>query len=136
MRMILSLRSFLLALVVLVTSTASFAQVGISVSFGPPALPVYEQPLCPGDGYIWTPGYWAWDDDGGDYYWVPGTWILAPQVGFLWTPALLGLGTKALLFFMTAIGGRMSVSTEESFTASAILVRLRRRTLGRRPLLL
>jgi hypothetical protein len=27
------------------------------------------QPICPGEGYIWTPGYWAWDGD--DYYWVP-----------------------------------------------------------------
>ena len=58
--------------------------VGISVQFGPPALPVYEQPVCPGDGYIWTPGYWAYSDDDG-YYWVPGTWVLAP-VGLLWTP--------------------------------------------------
>ena len=25
-----------------------------------------------------------------DYYWVPGTWVLAPQVGFLWTPGYWG----------------------------------------------
>jgi hypothetical protein len=55
------------------------AQMRISVSFGPPAIPVYEQPLCPGEGYIWTPGYWAWDDVEADYYWVPGTWVLAGQ---------------------------------------------------------
>ena len=72
--------------VMLAISSASFGQVRIAVSFGPPALPIYEQPLCPGDGYIWTPGYWAWSDDDGDYYWVPGTWILAPEVGYLWTP--------------------------------------------------
>jgi len=77
---------FLFALVMVVVSATSFAQVGISVSFGPPALPVYEQPLCPGDGYMWTPGYWAYDNDEGDYYWVPGTWVEAPEVGFLWTP--------------------------------------------------
>jgi hypothetical protein len=67
-------------------STASSAQigVGISVRVGPPALPVYAQPLCPGPGYFWTPGYWAWSDDDG-YYWVPGTWVIAP-VGMLWTP--------------------------------------------------
>src|SRR2546423_1706555 len=53
---------------VLALSTGSFAQVGISVSFGPPALPVYEQPVCPGEGYIWTPGSWAWDEDDGGYY--------------------------------------------------------------------
>src|SRR5215470_13323301 len=62
----------------------SFAEIDVVVSFGPPELPIYEQPFCPGDGYIWTPGYWAWD--GAEYYWVPGTWILAPEVGFLWTP--------------------------------------------------
>jgi hypothetical protein len=73
-------------------SAASFAQiaVGISVRFGPPAIPVYEQPVCPGAGYLWTPGYWAWDDVDG-YYWVPGTWVLAP-VGLLWTPGYWGWG--------------------------------------------
>jgi len=86
MRIISSIRMFLFALVMVVVSATSFAQVGISVSFGPPALPVYEQPLCPGDGYMWTPGYWAYDNDEGDYYWVPGTWVEAPEVGFLWTP--------------------------------------------------
>jgi hypothetical protein len=71
---------------VLSLSTASHAQIGfgISVRVGPPALPVYAQPLCPGPGYFWTPGYWAWSDDDG-YYWVPGTWVVAP-VGMLWTP--------------------------------------------------
>jgi hypothetical protein len=66
---------------------AAQVSVGISVGFAPPELPVYEQPLCPGEGYIWTPGYWAWDDDYDDYYWVPGTWVLAPEPGYLWTPA-------------------------------------------------
>jgi hypothetical protein len=72
--------------------------VGISVGFGPPELPVYEQPICPGDGYIWTPGYWAWDDDVQDYYWVPGTWVLAPQPGYLWTPGYWGWGGNAFFF--------------------------------------
>src|ERR1700739_2024023 len=71
------------------TSYAEVA-VGISVQFGPPALPVYAQPICPGPGYIWTPGYWAWSDDDG-YYWVPGTWVVAP-VGLLWTPGYWGWG--------------------------------------------
>ena len=71
-------------------SAASQAQiaVGISVRIGPPALPVYAQPICPGPGYIWTPGYWGWNDDDG-YYWVPGTWVVAP-VGMLWTPGYWG----------------------------------------------
>ena len=48
---------------VLFASSAALAQVAISVTIAPPELPVYEQPVCPGDGYIWTPGYWAWDGD-------------------------------------------------------------------------
>lgn len=76
----------ILSVSVLSLSTASSAQmaVGISVRVGPPALPVYAQPVCPGPGFFWTPGYWAWSDDDG-YYWVPGTWVVAP-VGMLWTP--------------------------------------------------
>lgn len=62
--------------------------VGVSVNIAPPALPVYVQPPCPEPGYIWTPGYWAWND--GAYYWVPGTWIEPPEVGFLWTPGYWG----------------------------------------------
>src|SRR5580692_9142453 len=86
MRIIFSIRSLLLTLGVLAISAASFAQigVGVSITIAPPDLPVYEQPLCPGEDYIWTPGYWAYADD--DYYWVPGTRIVAPEVGFLWTP--------------------------------------------------
>ncbi len=98
MMRILSLRAMLFAFVVLILSSASFGQVGISVSFGPPPLPVYEQPLCPGDGYIWTPGYWAWSEDAGDYYWVPGTWVLAPEAGFLWTPPYWGWADGAFIF--------------------------------------
>jgi len=79
-------RSLLFALVVVSLSGAVFGQIAISISFGPPALPIYEQPPCPAEGYIWTPGYWAFDQDYDDYYWVPGTWVEAPEVGLLWTP--------------------------------------------------
>jgi hypothetical protein len=58
--------------------------VGVTVGFAPPPLPVYVQPPCPSPGYVWAPGYWAYGDD--DYYWVPGTWVLAPEFGLLWTP--------------------------------------------------
>ena len=54
----------------------------------PPPLPDYVQPECPGDGYIWTPGYWAWGGTG--YYWVPGVWVMPPSVGLLWTPGYWG----------------------------------------------
>jgi hypothetical protein len=92
-------RMLLFAMAVLCISTASFAQVGVLITIAPPPLPVYEQPLCPGDGYIWTPGYWAYGDDFDDYYWVPGTWVLAPEVGFLWTPAYWGWGGDRFVFY-------------------------------------
>jgi hypothetical protein len=103
MRINLSVRSMTirlmsLALVILATSAASFGQFRVAITVGPPALPVYEQPICPGDGYLWTPGYWYWDDDISDYYWVPGTWVLAPEVGFLWTPGWWGWGGEAFLW--------------------------------------
>src|SRR5271157_2865781 len=88
----LALGVLMLTVSVLSLSMASSAQIGIGISvrIGPPALPVYAQPLCPGPGYLWTPGYWGWDPNVGDYYWVPGTWVYPPQVGFLWTPGWWG----------------------------------------------
>ena len=83
------LMGLLLGLAMPQASSAQIA-VGISVRIGPPALPVYVQPVCPAPGYIWAPGYWAYGDDG--YYWVPGTWVLAPEPGLLWTPGYWGWG--------------------------------------------
>jgi len=98
MRIIPSIRSLLLVLLVTFVSAAAFSQVGISITFGPPALPVYEQPLCPQEGYLWTPGYWAYDYDAGDYYWVPGTWVEAPEIGVLWTPGYWGWRDEGFFF--------------------------------------
>jgi hypothetical protein len=71
-------------------SSAQFTlSVGISIRTAPPALPVYTQPPCPMDGYLWTPGYWAYDEVDG-YYWVPGVWVRPAQPGFLWTPGYWG----------------------------------------------
>jgi hypothetical protein len=86
-----TLRYLVIAAAVLAFSVVSSAQIFLSVNFGPPALPVYPQPVCPTEGYIWTPGYWAWGPYG--YYWVPGTWVPAPQPGLLWTPGYWGYGT-------------------------------------------
>ena len=62
----------LLALVMIFMPARSSAQisVGVAVHIGPPALPVYEQPICPGAGYLWTPGYWGWG--GGGYFFHAG----------------------------------------------------------------
>ncbi len=89
MRKISVIYLLLFAILILAIAPASSAQVavGLSIRIGPPALPVYAQPICPGPGYLWTPGYWAYGPDG--YYWVPGTWVIAP-VGMLWTPGYWG----------------------------------------------
>ena len=65
------------------------AQISITVTTAPPPLPMYEQPPCPEEGWMWSPGYWAWSDDEG-YYWVPGTWVPAPYTGAMWTPPWWG----------------------------------------------
>ena len=88
MKIIRSLRLLVLALFVSLIPASSFAGVFISVNFAPPILPVYDQPPCPEPGLMWTPGYWAYGEDG--YYWVPGTWVPVPYEGAFWTPPYWG----------------------------------------------
>ncbi len=64
----------------------------------PPPIPDYEQPYCPGDNYIWTPGYWYFSPAIG-YYWVPGAWVLAPYIGALWTPGYWGFWGGRYLWY-------------------------------------
>ena len=92
-----SVRGWWLALAALLALFAGLAAVPspaaagvfVSVNFAPPPLPIYVQPMIPGPGYIWSPGYWAYDPIDG-YYWVPGTWVLPPYAGALWTPGWWG----------------------------------------------
>jgi hypothetical protein len=88
MRTFATIRKLLVVAALAVAPMASFAGIFISVGFAPPALPVYVQPVCPGDGYLWTPGYWAYGPGG--YYWVPGVWVEPPTIGYLWTPPYWG----------------------------------------------
>jgi hypothetical protein len=76
--------------VALLSPLAAWPQMSVSITMQPPPLPVYVQPPVPGDGYIWTPGYWAWSPSDGDYFWIPGTWVRAPRPGYLWTPGYWG----------------------------------------------
>jgi len=98
MRRLFSTRALFLTLLVFLVPAASRAQVsvGVSVRVGPPPLPVYEQPPCPVEGYMWTPGYWAYGDEG--YYWVPGVWVAPPRVGVLWTPGYWGWNEGVYVF--------------------------------------
>ncbi len=75
---------------------ASWSGPAIQAEEPPPPLPVYEQPPIPAPGYIWTPGYWAWNNY--DYYWVPGVWVAPPQPGVLWTPGYWAFVGGAYLF--------------------------------------
>lgn len=61
-----SIRKLVMAAALVLAPAASFAGVFISVNIAPPALPVYTQPVCPSEGYLWNPGYWAYGDAG--YY--------------------------------------------------------------------
>ena len=76
-------------------SYSLFAQ-SISITIEPPPLPVCEQPPCPGDGYFWVPGYWAYGEYG--YFWVHGYWIVAPEPGLLWTPGYWGYAGSAYIW--------------------------------------
>ena len=86
----------------------SQAFVDVSINIAPPVLPVYEQPVCPEEGYLWTPGYWGYGDEG--YFWVPGVWVQPPQVGFLWTPGYWGYN-RGLYVFNDGYWGPRSGST-------------------------
>jgi hypothetical protein len=95
MKMKLSTLAFAALLFVGLSLTSSFAQIGISIGIAPPPIPIYQQPYPPAEGYIWTPGYWAYDSD---YYWVPGVWVAPPRVGFLWTPGYWGYNGSNYFF--------------------------------------
>lgn len=69
---------------------AAPVDVSVTASTPPPALPDYDQPECPADGYLWQPGYWSYRVDGDGYYWVPGVWVAPPSPGLLWTPPYWG----------------------------------------------
>jgi YXWGXW repeat-containing protein len=96
MRVLRSARWLLLVALLALIPASSYAGVFISVGFAPPVLPVYVQPACPEPGLMWTPGYWAYGDDG--YYWVPGAWVPAPYEGALWTPPYWGWEGGLYLF--------------------------------------
>ena len=69
---------------------------GISASTAPPPLPTSDQPPCPEEGDLWTPGYWAWD--GVAYYWVPGAWVPPPRAGVFWTPGYWAYAGTVFVF--------------------------------------
>jgi hypothetical protein len=57
-----------------VPAAAAHAGVGVYVNVGGPR-PVEYVPPCPGNGYYWTPGYYAYGS------WVPGRWAVRAYYG-------------------------------------------------------
>src|ERR1700728_494537 len=96
MRKFSAVSSLFAGLALLSLPTVSFAGVFLSINIAPPALQVYQQPLCPTDGYLWTPGYWGYGNEG--YYWIRGAWVAPPQPGFLWTPGYWGFSDGLYAF--------------------------------------
>ena len=86
----MKLRSLLAALVLGILPVTAAQAVSVAITVAPPPIPVYEQPPCPVEGYLWTPGYYEYDYDAANYYWVDGLWVPPPTVGFLWTPGYWG----------------------------------------------
>lgn len=52
-------RALVPLVLLLVCAGPAAAAVNVSITVAPPALPLYVQSPCPGDGHLWTPGYWA-----------------------------------------------------------------------------
>jgi len=119
MRTTVAVRLLLCSFILLVFSHGAAAQIGIgvSVNFGPPAIPIYEQPICPADGYLWAPGYWAYDDD------VATTGYRGRGLSLRRLassgPLVIGAGAAMRSFSMKDIGGRRWASMAASITASA-----------------
>jgi hypothetical protein len=96
MRITSFMGAMLLSLLMAGTAEKANAGLFVSITVAPPPLVVYSQPALPGPGYMWTPGYWSWDEDAGDYFWVPGAWVLAPEPGLLWTPGYWGWSDEGI----------------------------------------
>jgi len=72
-----------MAVMLLLTAGAVFAQVSLGVRIGaPPAVRVQIQPRSPGDGYSWITGYWY--PVGNHYKWHDGYWTRPAYSGARW----------------------------------------------------
>jgi len=76
--------SLLIAAGILLAPAAGQAdsRVSIGIAIGPPPPYVVAHP-APAPGYVWAPGYWAWN--GYQHVWVGGHWIAA-RPGYAWVP--------------------------------------------------
>jgi len=96
------IRLLLLAVSMLFLPTASFAQVGVSVSIAPPELPVYDQPICPGTAISGRPGIGPGMVNITGYQ-AHGCWLRKPGTCGL---RAIGVGAAADSFSTMATGAR------------------------------
>jgi len=74
-------RNLLLSMA-LAAGSSAFAQLSINIVLAPPP-PMHEMvPVVP-PGYVWAPGYWAWNHDG--HIWVRGR-SMVQRAGYRWEP--------------------------------------------------
>jgi hypothetical protein len=61
----------------------AIGQIGIYIGRTPPPLRYEVRPAMPGEGYVWTEGYWG--NQGGRYVWRAGAWQRPPYEGGYWS---------------------------------------------------
>lgn len=68
----------------LAASPGAMAQVSVNIGINvPPPAPVYEVVPAPRPGYVWTPGYWDWNDRYHKHAWKQGYWV-AERPGYVY----------------------------------------------------
>ncbi len=66
----------------LLCAPAAFARVDVHVEVGvPPPVAVVETVPAPRSGYVYAPGYWAWNGD--RHVWIRGR-AIAERPGYYW----------------------------------------------------
>ena len=69
--------------VVLLMSSAAFAQISFGIQIGAPPPPrAYVVPARPGSEFTWVEGYWY--PQAGHYLWHDGYWTRPPYEGAYW----------------------------------------------------
>jgi len=72
------------------------ARGAVVVRFAPPAPRYAVVGVAPGQGYVWTEGFY--DYRGGGYAWVPGRWMRPPHPRAVWVPGTWVQGHRGYEF--------------------------------------
>jgi len=83
-------------------------------------IPEYDQPEAPGDDYLWTPGYWAYAQDGRILL-VPGAWVVGTICRRAVDPGLLGLFRRPLSLEPRLLGSTHRLLRRSGTTAAATM---------------